>query len=113
MERTKTKVEDGTILWQKTGGGTFRLPSGKIIKPTQKFRARPNEIPEAFRDTVIPLDKVPPTPEEIAPDVEEPTYDLKHRGGGWYDIIDSNGKTLNEKALKQEEAEELIESLKA
>ena len=42
-------VDDGRILFHKKGGGSFRTVNGRIIKPNQKFRAHPEEIPEAFR----------------------------------------------------------------
>jgi len=119
MERTKTvtKVSDGTILWQKTGGGSFRM-SRRIIKPGEKFRARPDEIPKGFRDVIIPLEPIPEGTimqgaiEVTAPGVS-PKYTLKSRGGGWYDIVDAAGKVMNEpkKPLKKAMAEQLIKDL--
>ena len=120
MERTKVvKPNDGTILWQKTGGGSFRM-SRRIIKPGEKFRARPDEIPKGFRDVVIPLEPIPEgtfntetgATEPIIPGVS-PKYTLKSRGGGWYDIVDSAGKVMNEpkKPLKKAMAEQLIKDL--
>ena len=86
---------------------------GKIIKPGQEFYAYEHEIPQGFRDVIIPL-------EEIVEDDEKPVvaakpeYFLKSRGqGGWYNVVDSNGKVMNEKALKKEAADEFIEELMA
>jgi len=40
MIRKKTNMKnDPEILWKKIGGGTFRMASGRIIKPNQTFRA--------------------------------------------------------------------------
>jgi hypothetical protein len=38
-------------------------------------------------------------------------YFLKARGGGYYNVEDSNGKVINEKALRRKAADELIETL--
>lgn len=110
MERTnKVKNEDGTIRWKKIGGGSFRL-GNRIIKPNQVFSARPDQISEAFRDNIIPVDKLPPEPKGV---VSEPAeFFLKSKGGGWYDVVDGNGKIKNEKSLKKASALELIETLK-
>lgn len=55
MQRSVDKPGDGRIQWRKLGRGFFRLPN-RIIKPGQIFWAHPSEIPEAFRDTIIPVD---------------------------------------------------------
>ena len=104
------------IRWKKIGGGSLRF-KGRIIKPGETFKAAANEIPTGFRDVVIPLDSIPgeaPIPGKPAPvikaDVVE--YKLKSRGsGGWFDVVDINGKVLNEKALKKDVAEKLIADL--
>lgn len=103
------------IRWQKIGGGSLRLTiDGKkhIIKPNEKFKAGLNEVPQAFRDRIIPLDDLPgKAPAPVITGVET-VYVLKQRGkGGWYDVVDLNGKVLNEKALKKEVAEKLVQDL--
>jgi hypothetical protein len=103
MERIEKKIK-----FRKEGGGSFRMASGKIIKPGQVFAAYPNEIPPEFLDTIVPLEKIPeaPTPEEVPVEVTQPAYELKHRGGGYYDIVDANGKQMNEVAIKGKDAAE-------
>jgi len=96
------------IKWKKLGGGTFRLQSGKIIKPNQVFDAYVSEIPKAFRDVVVPLD---PLPEDVPLTVTSGDYQVKSRGPGWYDVFDAFGKRVNEQALRQPEAEKLAEEL--
>jgi hypothetical protein len=117
MKRTKMLVP-GEIEWTKTGGGSLVIKIGgksKIIKPGQRFFARREEIPEGFRNTIVP---VRPTEleaiEKGSTDIEvvQLKYTVKHRSGGWYNVFDSNGKQVNEKAVKgKEAAEELISSL--
>ena len=49
----------GMVRYKKVGGGSFHAKIGGkigIIKPNEVFDARPEEIPEGFRDAVIPLD---------------------------------------------------------
>ncbi len=99
------------IKWKKIGGGTFRMSSGKIIKPNQEFMATPEEIPSAFRDVIRPLDYVPDL-KEISATVPQ-TYEIVHRSYGWYDIVNSYGKKVNEKSLRKTEAETMVEQLYA
>lgn len=118
---TQTEVqEEKTIKWRKTGGGSLRFPvrgadgkaKQKIIKPNEVFSAKQSEIPESFRDIVVPVDTTqvgvggePPIEPEAG------VFELKERGDGWYDVVNSVGKVLNEKALKKEEAERVVKSL--
>jgi hypothetical protein len=104
MENT----EKIAIRWRKVGGGTFRMANGKIIKPNQTFWAEINNIPEGFRDTIVPLSELP---EEKPLEIADNEYKLDSRGAGWYNITDSQGKVLNENALREDEAKEMLESL--
>ena len=112
MERKMEKV----ITWKKVGGGSLRF-NGQIIKPGQTFKARDSEISPTFRDVIIPLEAIPgvaPAPgrpvEVITADKVE--YKLKARGtGGWYDVVDVNGKVLNQAGMRKETAEKLIKDL--
>ena len=98
----------------KHGGGSLRLP-GRIIKPNQKFLAYDHEIPKGAWDLVTRLSGTPtgPVPENVPIKVEPSTYTLDHVAGGWYNILDSEGKVVNEKKLKKEEAQEKLEQLEA
>ena len=98
--------------WKKTGGGSFRLPN-RIIKPNQVFKAYEEEIPESFRDVVIPLDDVVEqvSEKEDASTPQVTDFKVVHRAGKWYDIESASGKKLNEKALSKEDAEKFIADL--
>jgi len=115
MERTKRTTKEGEIQWRKMGGGFLHLPN-RIIKPGDVFFARPADIPKAFRDTVIPLDKeelrsVEENPVELIL-VNKPEYTkVKREGSNWWDIVDAQGKVINEKALREPQAEEYLQSL--
>jgi|WetSurSiteA1Bulk_404760.scaffolds.fasta_scaffold206564_2 hypothetical protein len=120
MERTKTGIlPEQLISWKKTGNGALRLKNLRYIKPGEIFEAYPSQIPAAFRDTVIPLNPAKLKEEEQQREevinkvaVESSAYTVKPRGvGGWVDVIDINGKVINEKAMKLPAAEELIKKL--
>jgi len=91
------------------------MKSNRIIKPGQEFMAYDHEIPQGFRDVIICLDKNPAKEEAAAPvKVVKPEYTVKHRSGGFYNILDSNEKVVNEEAIKgKEAAEKFIEGLQA
>lgn len=113
-------MEEKSIRWRKTGGGPFLAyinGKKKWIKPGQIFDAKPSEIPQGFRDTVIPVDKnvievVEKKAVAEALNARQPEYNAIHRGAGWYNVVDEDGKIINEKALKKEDAYELIAQLK-
>ena len=119
MERTTeagTNSEPKIIRWKKTGGGSFRPATGplkgKIIKPGEIFKCAEEDIPQAFRDVIKPLGAIPGKKPAAPIKGIEPVYEAKSRGGGgWYDVVDAKGKALNEKALKKEVAEKLVQDL--
>lgn len=125
MERTKKinpteeKVEEpkvekantGVIKWKKIGGGGLILKN-KLIKPGQIFEAHPDEIPKAFRDTCIPLDEVV-VPKEPQINPVKFNYKAIPRGKSnlWWDVVNDNGKVMNQKALTKEVAEQFVKDL--
>lgn len=105
----QTVDESGAIRWKKLGGGSLRLDN-HIIKPGQIFTARKDEIPEKFLNSLQALAPIP----ESEMDKNEPVpskYTLKERGNNWYDVVNADGKPLNEKALRKDQADELLKSL--
>lgn len=103
--------DEGKVKWRKTGGGSFRTRNGKIIKPNQVFMAHPDDIPEGFRDVIVPVHPEDPSFKPEKP--RNPKYEIVSGTLGWYNVIDENGKQMNEKQLRQDKAEELVESLGA
>jgi len=114
MERTKGVdiKEDTRPRWKKTGGGSLRL-RGRIIKPGQVFRAYSHEIPDSFKDVVIAIDGQESVTEDKKVEAVALEYKLQPRegGGGWFDVVDTNGKRINEKACKRQAALDLIATL--
>ena len=114
MERTK--VKDARLRWKKVGGGSLRILD-RIIKPGQTFVAYLEEIPEAFRDTLVCLDegKLPELEEELAvPTAPKPIYEVKKEedGKGWNVVNKTSDKKINDAPLRtRKEAEELKAAL--
>jgi hypothetical protein len=108
----RRKEIEGMSEFQKVGGGSLRLP-GRIIKPNEKFLAFDHEIPKGAWNVIVRLSGTPtsPVPEEVPIEVKKPTYKLEHRGGGRYNIVDSEGKVVNENSLNKEEAQEQLDAL--
>ena len=115
MKRDK-KVKDGELRWRKLGGGASYLKINgkvKIIKPGQVFSAKPEDIPEAFRDIIRPVE--PGALQEVqnkdTKKKKPATYKLVHKGSGKYIVEDADGKQMNEGTLAKEDAQELIDTL--
>lgn len=107
--------EEPTITWKKIGGGSLRL-GNRMIKQNEVFVAKESEIPQAFRDVVIPqqiipgkqeVKYVPVTYTLIPVDAPEDAED----GAKYFNILDSYGKTINEKPLEESKAKSFIVSL--
>ncbi len=119
------------LKFKKIGGGSFVL-KGKMIKPGQIFEAFPEDIPPAFKNTIMPLSgtidwelakKEESSQVKVKPqDVVKPLYKVVPHGKSplWWDIVtetgkDENGepiyKVLNEKGLKKEVAEDLMKKM--
>lgn len=119
MERSKKP------LWLKLGGGTFMLRvkgKVKIIKPGQKFRADEHDIPLAFKDLVELLEKED-EPEKEKPgaklqdedldmSLKDDQYVIEKVSTGWWNVVDLDGKVMNDKALRFDKARELLDALK-
>jgi len=106
-------ITEGRILW-KNNGGTLRLRKNKIIKPGEKFKAYPHEIPKAFRDVIIALEPVTDF-KEVEMNIPSITYTLKpsDENEGFFDIYNSQNKKMNELPLEEEVAKQLIKDLQS
>jgi predicted Zn-dependent protease with MMP-like domain len=135
MERTKVTKEEPKVeesleskpivrpRWRKLGGGSLRIQINgvnKIIKPNEVFRAMPNEIPSAFRDTVMPLDEFHEATVAEIKKVEKSAksaYKVVPRGKSksMFDVLlmigEDEGKRINDNPLPKAVAEQLKKEL--
>jgi hypothetical protein len=106
---TPTKVPLGKIRFENIGG-THRTADGTVIKHGEILVAYPGEIPPSFMDKFKPLDDLPVVAESSL-EVVKQIYSLKDRSAGWFDIIDGNGKRVNEKPMIKADAEAVLAKL--
>lgn len=108
--------ETPAIRWVKTAG-TLRLRDGRVINAGQEFLAHPDDIPEAFRDTVRPVKpeelrslSEPPLPPPLAP-----IYRVVPSLPGRFRVVDGQGKVVAgaEGPLSAKDAAEMVERLTA
>ena len=94
------------IRWKKIGKGSF-LFNNRYIKPGQTFTATVEEIPTAFRDLIIPLEKLPE--DKLLSAKKSSNYTIVEiEGTNTWNIVDSQGKIFNEKPMVRLEAEKLL-----
>ena len=104
------------ISWRKIAG-TFTLRrqdgSKETIGRGQIFLALPEEIPLAFRDTIVPVDPAELEAQTNPPlDVVSPGYRIvAAKLPGRFNVTDASGKVMNEKGLTKIEAQKLLDSL--
>jgi hypothetical protein len=110
----------------------------KIMKPGQIFSAPESAIPAGLRAMIVPLDQISDIPEkeevpiipstvDLSSDSAPIVYRIKERKDTYValdsdgrkvaehfycNIVDSNGKVVNEKPLKKEEAKAMLKKLK-
>jgi hypothetical protein len=113
-KKTESTPVDTKIWWKKIGGGSLRLTldgRARIIPPGGKFQAEEYEIPKAFRDMVIPQETISEKKEPLMKGIN-PSFFLSVREDGFCDILNSNGKKINQNGeLSKEVAERLIQDL--
>lgn len=109
MERIEEN--DGKIPFKKVGGGNLRW-NNQLIKPGQVIRLNPDEVPKNFLDVLIPLEKIREKDEPpLVITKSEYTMKLRGKSKNLYDVIDTNGKVINDKVLTKEIAQNLISDL--
>lgn len=115
---TKTVGDPTTdkVRWKKIGGGSLRL-GNRIIKPGEIFYASESELPKTFMDTLVCLDK-----EDLqkikdgtkqASKISEVLYRLENDATfkGLWNVVNEEGKAINEKPLEKAIAEELLTAI--
>lgn len=96
------------IRWKKIGKGSFMF-NNRYIKPGQVFTATVEEIPAAFRDLIVPVDKLPEDPFTKPKKVSN--YTLMQTEEGLWNIVDKQGKIFNDAPMEKNEAEKVLNVL--
>jgi len=95
----------GICTWRKKEGGTFRLKNGRKIKPNETFTAYPSEIPIAFRDLFELVEGNAEATERV---ITAPSkFVIGEREDGLFDVVDPDGKCINDVPMAKEDAEKL------
>jgi hypothetical protein len=109
-----TELRPKRIMWKKISGGVYKHYDGQKYRRGQTFPAAIDEIPKAFRDTVVPVDPTAlATAEELPLEVIKIQY-VKEEApeeSGNFRVFDSNGKAMSEGVLTEAEADDLIKAL--
>jgi hypothetical protein len=111
-------IYDGpkVFRWKKLGGGSLRLPN-KIIKPGEVFTSTKEALPVAFLDSLQCLDEVSMQEYEAKKALfvkqAEIIYSLKETEDGKWNVVNPEGKPINDQPLSKVSAEELLSALEA
>ena len=98
-----------TWRYKKQSGGSFILADRRRIKPTQVFDAYPSEIPEAFKDMFELIEGDATVRERV---ITSPSkFVIGVREDGLFDVVDPDGKCLNDEPLGEEDAKRLLLAL--
>lgn len=114
-----TRSDKNKPSWKKiTPGVLYPFPNqrGRRIKPQEQIRASQEEIAHVADHFELVENgkgeyKVKKEKKEIIETPEAEEYDIKSVGKGWYDVISPEGKLMNEKKLRADDAKELKASL--
>jgi hypothetical protein len=116
-------MEERERSWyKKLGGGSVRTTINgrkRIIKKNESFQAFPEELPKNSKDCIIPLDRgkeinlKKEEKEIIESNLKKKEYKKVEstRHPGEFNIVDSDGKKLNEKTLSEEDADTFLKEL--
>lgn len=127
MERKNKKGKKGNeevvsttnyvkIRWRKIGGGSLRW-NNKIIKPGEIFEADEDKLPKAFMDTLICVNPEDRGKIQEAQKAEKQTKEILYKlqsdteDENLWNIINEEGKPINEKPMVKEEADALLFSV--
>lgn len=122
LKRNK-KPAPGQELFVKNGKGMLRLKDGQVIKGGEEFIANPDDIPEAFRDTITLLNQPKQTKKTFKEtgvvEDKKPVYKKvqvrpevgDEKGLPLFNIVDKQGKVVNEEPVSEEDADQLLKEL--
>ena len=104
--------EPAMYRMKKIGGGGLHLHN-RIIKPGQVFIGRIEEIPKVFMNTILVMEQVSgPVKKGVQfSKSPKPIYTKQITKNGLYNIVDKNGKILNEQPMTEKDADDTIRKL--
>jgi len=116
MKRENKPGKVVNLKWRNISANSPSLLIGgkrRIIKPKETFEAKESEVPVAFRDVIVCLNKEVIQMEVASIDgVDQKPYQKVEIEDG-FNIVDAEGTIMNEIPLSEEEADaELQELLK-
>jgi hypothetical protein len=96
----------------KTGASTLIVDGKKVeLKPGQEVECEDYELPESFRgqyEELFPPGAYPVDEEEPDADLPSDNFEVKHVGGGRYDVINTTTKkVVNDERLDRTTAHAL------
>lgn len=114
----KRGEKDKPLYKKITPGTLYPFPNqrGRRIKPGERIRASQEEL-EHVADQFELVEngkgkyKVKKSKKDIIEIPEGEKYNVKSIGKGWFEVISQEGKVMNEKKLRAEDAESLKKSL--
>jgi hypothetical protein len=106
------EAPDRRIYWKKIGKGSLHI-GRRIIKPGEKFLATPDEIPQAFRDVIIPLEDIVEVSTEENVVVKTMTYQKQanKENAELWDVVNEEGKIINETGLSLDQVTRFLKAL--
>ena len=104
--------EPAMFRMKKIGGGGLHLHN-RIIKPGQVFIGRIEEIPKVFMNTILVMEQVSgPVKKGVQfSKAPKPIYTKQITKNGLFNIVDKNGKILNEQPMTEKDADDTIRKL--
>jgi hypothetical protein len=98
--------------FKKIGGGNFIL-GGRVIKPGETFTAMEGEIPVAFRDVIVPAGGWNAEAVMIVKPRKIQYVLQASKEEGLFDIVNLQGKKVNEESLPVDLATRFIQDLES
>jgi len=104
IKKKKNKLPEGVVRYKKVSGGIHNHRDGQIVRKGEILICRPDELSAIIKEGFVCLDEEAKKAFDGGIDIG-----LKHRGNGWYDVINTvTGDKLNTEALRAKDAKEFL-----
>lgn len=111
MEKRSTKTQE-KFYWVRTTAGNVYVNDERHTKG-EVFIADPADVPKGALDVVKRCNKDGSLHQEPVKKAKSQTYEMQSRGKSktWWDVLDGNGKRINDRALSKKDAAMLLKEL--